>query len=131
MSSDLVAFLRARLDEDARIARAATAAPATGGDHVARWAPARVLAETAVKRQLVAVSNADCSPGCAVEHSFGRSCGLHWMGPLHEEADGRWLYDDSGARHAPPPVTTEWTLRLLALPYTGHPEYRPAWAPGA
>ncbi|MGW4749028.1 DUF6221 family protein [Streptomyces sp. NPDC004290] len=152
--SDLIAFLRARLDGDERVARAAhrPGGPAVGArdvapgrdgvgtgdvpasaeaDHIARHDPARVLAEVYVKRQLIEASAAGCPPVCGAEgrHSFGRSCALAWMGPVEEDDGGRWLHDDTGARFAAPPVTTEWTLRLLALPYSRHPDYRGEWRP--
>ncbi|MGW4695167.1 DUF6221 family protein [Kitasatospora cineracea] len=117
MTDDLVAFLRERLDEDERD---------PGG-----WSPARVLAEVDAKRRIVAASNAECPPTCRAEHTFSGSCSLRWMGPLNEQDGERWLTDDTGARYEPPPVVTEWTLRLLALPYAAHPDYRPEWAPGA
>lgn len=171
MSDDLVTFLRARLDEDERVALAVedNSAPWSGqwesrgpdvlrtrnghvlamstvtddgralpiplkpgtAEHWARHDPARVLAEVAGKRQIVAASNVACPQACHTEHSFSGSCSLRWMGPLHEDATGRWLQDDTGARFTPPPVTTDWTLRLLALPYADHPDYRPEWAPSA
>ncbi|MFE2164873.1 DUF6221 family protein [Streptomyces sp. NPDC059447] len=155
---DLVQFLRARLDEDEQTARAASPGPWKPGeehdevvavdditvaegfalsgqqlratvDHIARHDPARVLADVAAKRMLLDASSASCPPGCSAEHAFRGSCALRWMGPVHEEDDGRWLHDDTGARFMAPPVTSEWTLRVSALPYSAHPDYRPEWRP--
>lgn len=156
MTDDLVAFLKARLDDTAAKATAArgTTWDATPGDvaadawvinedmhlletdagtaaHIAEHDPARVLAEVTAKRQLTDASNAWCSQACLTEHSFSGSCGLRWMGPVHEDEDGRWLYDDTDARFSAPPVTSAWALRLLALPFADHPDYRPEWAPNA
>ncbi|MFE7510084.1 DUF6221 family protein [Streptomyces sp. NPDC057540] len=152
--ADLIAFLRARLDGDERTARAAHRPGRTGDGgrgiadgtdggrtgeapnaavaaHIARHDPARVLAEVHAKRQLLEASAAACAPACGIdgEHAFGRSCALGWMGPVEEADGGRWIHDDTGARFAAPPVTTEWTLRVLALPYSGHPDYRDEWRP--
>ncbi|MER7761678.1 DUF6221 family protein [Streptomyces sp. NPDC097619] len=120
---DLVEFLRARLRQDAEDARTA----AVDGS----WAAARVMAQAHAARLLVDASVADCPPECATGrgHGFGRACALHRMGPVHEEDGQRWLYDDTGARFPVPPVTTEWTLRVLALPYSAHPDYRSHWRP--
>ena len=54
-------------------------------DHIARWDPARVLAECEAKRRLIALG----------------------------EKDSYW--DD--------------VLRILALPYADHPDYREEWRP--
>lgn len=152
---DLVQFLRARLDEDERIARghqqwspswhqddsvneirddenAGTVATVYHlGDrtHIARHDPARVLAEVHTKRQLLEASNAACPEACATEHSFSGSCSLRWMGPVHEADGQRWLEDDTGARFVAPPVTSEWALRVLGLPYASHPGYQAEWRP--
>jgi hypothetical protein len=115
MTGDLVAFLRARLDEDEQAARHAfgdhnddgpewtevsSGALSTGSElhgigdsaitrHMERWDPKRVLAEVAAKRRIVELWS----------HSIG-----------------------SGG---------ECTLRALALPYANYPDYRPEWAPSA
>lgn len=148
MSTDLVKFLRERLADDERIARAATAGPwrhspdkhwrkpgtgwfeeavfagPPGADatcvagtgetddpqsmadaaHIARHDPARVLAEVAAKRQI------------AEQHrpvGYGDVC----LSYCHTRAPGQ------------PQTWPCLTLRLLALPYAGHREYRPEWAP--
>ncbi|MFJ8042596.1 DUF6221 family protein [Kitasatospora sp. NPDC096147] len=140
MTDDLPGFLGARFAEDRRAATAAAPQAAQGWwspdagtpaeRYLAHWKPARVLAELAAKQHLLDVSNAHCPSACRIEHAFADGCTLRWMGPLHEADGTRWLLDDTGARFAPPPATTDWTLRLLALPYATHPDYRPEWAPG-
>lgn len=137
---DLVAFLRAQLDDDERVARSATSGPwswvdpggkvksalvgpgypyqtvvpAAGGDvypsvhdaeHIARHDPARVLAEVDAKRRIV-----------------------------------DWLAEDAAfdmpAAKAQAASREEWylvtvartTIKMLALPYAAHPDYRAEWA---
>jgi hypothetical protein len=142
----LVEFLRARLDEDEQVARAAMPGPwrwstdgaflgetsstsdwtwghcgpdllaangedvltSTGYDadnvvvlradaeHIARHDPARVLAEVAAKRALIAAVDADKDP-----------------------------FDALGAESAYESLVCEH----LALPYAGHPDYREEWKP--
>jgi hypothetical protein len=124
---DLIGWLRAQLDEDAAVARAAadchdedspTWAVITPGfvhngddgmwsrltrvdrdavaDHMARFDPARVLAEVEAKREIVD------------QH-----------GPTEDGTCRLCLY-------LPLPCIT---LRLLALPYTDRPGYRDEWRP--
>ncbi|MFJ5548203.1 DUF6221 family protein [Streptomyces sp. NPDC093225] len=117
---DLVRFLRGCLDDDERSARATPERC---------WSASRLLAQVYATRLLLDASNAACGAGCPTEHTFTGSCSLRWMGPVHEADGRRWLHDDTGARFAPPPVTSEWSLRVLALPYAGHPGYRDEWRP--
>lgn len=122
--SDLVAFLRARLDEDEQIARDAAArvnawAPdlppwettrylgkfGTNLDHhITRWNPARVLAEVEAKRRIV-----------------------DEVAPEMETIE--WVRDQEFATSSDP---TEYQstklLRLLTSSYADHPDYDPAWA---
>lgn len=148
--TDLVTFLRARLDIDEQVAREAlagewrnastsshyedaagpseavfTALPDAGltvvartgargdraamvnAEHIARHDPARVLAEVDAKRRIIARYTS------AVEDSA-------------EDEDG--YYDENRFEDARQLVPV---LRLLALPYADHPDYRPEWAPEA
>lgn len=150
---DIAAFLRARLDEREAVALAATPGPwesegddptddevytvhdgehgdlvgnvvafARGGDrqqpntvHIADNDPAFVLADVAAKRRLIAG---------------------HGPGRVVDESDGRWASDPDSWD---PPWTKctghEWAsypcelLRLLALPYAGHPDCQEGWKP--
>ena len=110
MNTDLVQFIRARLDEEAEAAEAADKqevswrwdpdAESPVERHIARYDPVRVLAEVYVKRRIVA------------EHDTFR-----WeIGDrVH---DCQWV--------------PEWpctTLRLLALPYVTHPDFLVEWVP--
>jgi hypothetical protein len=126
VNSELVAFLRARLDEDAELAatgetwsafdemhgtrrvdvdhsfeRVVACTRSWRGVHIARHDPARVLREVEAHRKLVdayaEVAGMD-TEGAEPEFAYGRAVGLG-------EA-----------------------VRLLALPYADHPDYRPEWA---
>lgn len=69
--------------------------------HIARWDPARVLAECEARRRLV------------------ESCRhILFQDPFRQGDYWR------GGRDA-----AEGTLRLLALPYASHDDYRPEWSP--
>ncbi|MEU7400729.1 DUF6221 family protein [Streptomyces sp. NPDC044948] len=152
MTDDLVAFLRARLDEDERVAKgpvegirewhspAMRVVMAKGFDDsdpvdvslktilerdfsmmpfgvvavtdydadakfIARFDQARVLADVEAKRQLLDLH----APG-ETEYVDGNVC---------------MACDVRGGE----PFYPCKTLRLLALPYAGHPDYRPEWRP--
>ena len=102
--SDLVEFLRARLDEDERRARLALnagdgfldAEPAEFWyDSEGRsWLPGRVLAEVEAKRRIIERDWSDLDDG--------------WYDGWYVQAD---------------------TLKLLALPYADHLDYREEWRP--
>ncbi|MFE3449635.1 DUF6221 family protein [Nonomuraea sp. NPDC059194] len=133
---DLIAFLRARLDEDETLAQAAISAlgaadgnpgwpdyetfrtPAldTAEEYLERFQPARVLREVEAKRRLVE---------------------LHLPEPLSETdrqlfgftlkcAGESWVCYGDGEDIVPWPCDH---LKLLALPYADHPEYRADWQP--
>lgn len=129
--SDLMTFLRARLDEDERVAKDASCQhwvtnsehnvyevesnnpvaidPWSGdlgadGVHIARHDPARVLAEVEAKRQIIA--------------EFERR--ESWLNMRTLVGEARDLA--VAMRDALSPV-----LRLLTLPYADHPEYQPEW----
>ncbi|MFD7978870.1 DUF6221 family protein [Streptomyces sp. NPDC059071] len=105
--------------------------PSAVGGHIIRHDPARVLAEVAAKRRIVDASAASCSVACTTnrDHSFSGSCALRALGPVREVHGQRWVRDETGSYVPAPPVTPEWTLRLLALPYANHADYDEAWRP--
>lgn len=150
MMDDLMQFLRARLDEDDAAVRAAswdewdgshwtahhreqydgrwavidragegvipTVAPQAADDagvaqHIARHDPARTLREVEAKRRIVRQ---------AFEHAA--------------KIDGEWgcCHDaeaiEAGLCEKQQPNSLP-LLRLLALPYADHPDYRPEWRP--
>jgi hypothetical protein len=74
-------------------------------EHIARWDPARVLAECEAKRRIVEL-HTESEPGS-------------------HECPGRYS-TFSIAEGDPCP-----TVLLLALPYASHPDYDPAWNPEA
>jgi hypothetical protein len=145
---DLIEFLRARLDDDEQVARAAggdrwvermgdvTSEALDKGDygprgywvasasfscegeaealheghaaHIARHDPARVLAEVDAKRRI--------------------------LDEVVDEATGLDMSVDGDRRVGSRDTTTEpylgtVLLRLLALPYADHPDYREEWRP--
>jgi hypothetical protein len=123
VSPALIPFLRARLNEDAKIARSVTdqqtvesldaalsiaqpdATPAgvrAIATHVVRWDPARVLAEVAAKRRIIELC------GGAIE-----------AGEI--DPNTTWNDDAAGA------VVGEQVLRIMTQAYVGHPGYDPAW----
>ena len=74
------------------------------GEHIARWDPARVLAECEAKRRIVVDLHRPVTDG-----------------------EGDWFCDmlETGAE-------SNWpceTIRLLALPYADHSDYREEWRP--
>src|SRR5262245_17316529 len=111
--NDLVAFLRARLDEDEATARQAMTALESGWpdyqtydgpdldaatDYLDRFPPARVLREVEAKRAIA-----------GLHHQAERA--PNWCA----ECDEEWF---------PCP-----TLRHLATVYRDHPDYRQEWRP--
>lgn len=140
--STLAAFLLARVEEDEETAKAAVrpehmhpygdrALPAVSpeqvpdevrgylggawGEHFARWDPARVLAECAAKRAILAV-HCPPEPGSSLARTFSAAhcTGCGYSGPC----------DDPNVEH----VDQCPTLRAIAQPYTSHPDFRPEWA---
>jgi hypothetical protein len=137
VSLDLAAFLRARLDEDEQTARAASEyasetwrvdpdgetlllwdpMPETPGmghtisrritPHIARHDPARVLAEVVAKRQVAKLHFRRRAHGWDEPGVIGFECA---------QCCDRYPCQ---------------TLRLHALPFSGHADYRPEWAPDA
>lgn len=122
---DLIAWLRAQLDDDERVARQMTAEPCgfyieaetadtnimTVGAHVYRWTPKRVLAEVDAKRRILV-------------EIFG----------YEAKIDGEWgcchSAADIGAGKCPEIDINEIAaLRILALPYAGRDGYRDEWRP--
>jgi hypothetical protein len=110
--SDLAEFLLARIAEDELWASQASpwatgsrdeGQPIAWKRHVWNWSPMRVLDECDAKRRIVE------------EHAGGGGsiCSVC--------ADGMWNLERASL-----PCQT---LRLLALPYADHPDYREEWKP--
>ncbi|MGW6395421.1 DUF6221 family protein [Streptomyces sp. NPDC055103] len=146
---DLIAFLRARLDDDEQTARAVsydrieTAEYLWGSQylllqrgkgeskvtaeldaelsqHIARYDPARVLAEVDAKRQ-IAREHGPSDKHTTIWDWFelGTWCGECGTDPCRELTNCPICGASDGCR----------TLRLLALPYADHPDYQDAWRP--
>jgi hypothetical protein len=112
--SELADFLLARIAEDEAVAcgaqRSVDALPAGATvfhradlPHIARWNPARVLAECEAKRRIVG--------RLAAADRYAATGGV-----TTEYAEGY----DHGILDA---------ARFLALPYADHPDYRSEWTP--
>ncbi|MCX4543759.1 DUF6221 family protein [Streptomyces sp. NBC_01565] len=76
-------------------------------DHVSRHDPARVLAEVDAKRRIVALHSDSTGHSCSITDKTGYE--LNYADVAGDEACT--------------------TLRLLALPYADHPDYRQEWKP--
>lgn len=152
--NDLVQFLRDRLDEDDELAATASPGPwhvdaeadevlavddivvaegfALSGQqlrattrHIARHDPARVFREVEAKRQLLADVLADQHFRNEEDHWY--SCAA-----LTDDQGDPLCFDDT---RAPGPCDcgrddrVARRLRLLAVPYADHPDYREDWRP--
>lgn len=91
--------------------------------HIAAWDPARVLAEVAAKRRIIAehptltIFSEDMAGGERIEVP-------EWYCRRCFDTSGRPPWDDVDRVEEPCP-----TLRLLALPYAGRDGWREEWAP--
>ncbi|MET9012302.1 DUF6221 family protein [Streptomyces olivaceoviridis] len=90
--------------------------------HIVRHDPARVLREVEAKRQIVATylpPDANPHPGLPCINYEGQR-------PIHyDDAEPCWRHQKANERL----VRHDYVLRLLALPYADHPDYREEWAP--
>lgn len=121
----LTEFLLARVAEDEADARLAVRCHEPGepwgwdtvpgdGLHIARWDPARVLAECEAKRRIVELHTVD---GTVRLRSTDEKVYVCRTCSLEDE---------------PPSGPMEWpcdTLRALAAVYADHPDYRDEWKP--
>lgn len=90
--------------------------------HIARWNPLRALAECEAKRRIVEreADNRVPKPEAPITevHSYGDNPSVM--------VNGERLTDDEYVeRYTDPSII----LRLLALPYAGHRDYRDRWRP--
>lgn len=101
-------------------------------DHIAAWQPARVLAECSAKRRIVDEFGSSCSDygppdserrteGEEIARQLGAEYQPHWPEAYAPFCDGCAAAQSADYGH-------ERVLRLLALPYASHPEYRDEWA---
>jgi hypothetical protein len=125
MVPNLDEFLLARIAEDKRMAADAAQQSGTeewnpedgspagqrnAADHVARYDPARVLAECSAKRRIVLACR-DSRPD------------MHFLG-ARPRGLAEFLLSPSDQHQL-----AALTLALLALPYAQHSDYRPEWRP--
>jgi hypothetical protein len=144
MTSDLVAFLRARIDEDEQIARDAMAEPTGSGwwnnegtvrstgpdvvdwvylpvaDHIVWWHPGRVLAECEAKRRIIEAH----SPPVP----YTTPSGFEFEPEPEQSNQCRscgyaelWEIEQYGPTYPCP------TLLALAAVYSDHPDFDPGW----
>lgn len=113
---DLIEFLRARLDEDERIARRA-------GDSF------RQIGETGV----IVATDGDRAEECASANWAGIAEQIVRHDParvLREvEAKRRIVDRYAWLRENGDTGDVAWVLPLLALPYADHPDYQQEWTP--
>lgn len=150
MSDELVAFLRARLDESEQSARAVlwdgsgntlswdlpfSATVQVGSDcfcaddrtvanHIVEWDPARALLEIEAKRQLLADALAE-------KHVVVEDCWYTCPAATEERDGGETCNDAEGGKpcNCGRDARVERRLRLLAMPYVDHPDQREEWRP--
>jgi hypothetical protein len=131
---DLVAFVRACLDDDERVARDVdpqgwTEAIEAGHwneldpteyAHIARHDPARVLSEVAAKRALLELHDGEhyCPELKTGVYPYDWPSAAPWG-----SAGEAWRHASSERFEGPCP-----TLRLLAQPFAGRPSWREEWA---
>lgn len=125
MTEDIVAFVKARLDEDERIANAAADAFLHGDRigierdklhpsvcmHVYSWTTARVLREVEAKRTMLAVAAVMVMDLPLPAGTPAKAARLEAIAHDTERRQGSTF------------------LQLLALPYADHPDYRKEWRP--
>jgi hypothetical protein len=160
MTDPLTEFLLARIAEDRGIALAATQGPwearpywfessghsyatipgviyeeidAEDGVHIARWDPARVLAECEAKRRMIEDLVAESAEHWGPRESPERE--WEWCPKVRTRefcahTDLEWGPD------APCECGAEWPaykqvplLRYFTLPYADHPDFREEWLP--
>ena len=144
--SDLVAWLRAQLDEDERAAHSATSGPWTNDDPLARdgvFAPAIdgfVVDCDYVRMGPFAVHNATHIARHDPTRVLADVEAKRQILELHDlidngagKPDSRFCWNCFGDRHYNADVITApiWcqTVRLLALPYADRPGYLEGWRP--
>lgn len=100
---DIIEFLTARYDEDEQFAIEAS----REGDH---WVPAQVLADFAAKRRIL--------EWCGERERI-------WIGTVADDPDNPKPEDfiDGGPTHREGHII----LRLLASPFSDHPDFNPDW----
>lgn len=104
--------------------------PHAAADHIARWDPARVLAECDAKRELMKM-HAEKEYATVLIRDYPHADpegGNDGWGVLETCAHCSWheLYEGFNNHDEPFPCPT---LRLIALPYADHKDWREEWRP--
>lgn len=131
MSTDLITFVRARLDDVERDARmAASAAAGTSwrladdgtvrGSDVASW--------VAGPHPMAAPHIVLHDPAWALADVAAKQRILDEIVPLIDQLDAQ-IESEWGSGISVPTGESGKLLRLLALPYSAHPDYREEWRP--
>jgi hypothetical protein len=145
VTGDLIEFLRARLDDTERVARAANPGPwEVGPKFGARDTRVYIRDEgdlVDTVGTLVFVSQVSNRPRC---RENAQHIARHDPARVLREVDAKRrtleLHDSDGAHECPAGHDSPGdvyagyereclTLRLLALPYADHADYQPEWAP--
>ncbi|MEU3507694.1 DUF6221 family protein [Streptomyces longwoodensis] len=119
----MVEFLRARLAEDAEVAQDATVGPWSAEHPEGHWGDdpeARLVGGGKILGSLSNDYNGHLNADHIVRHDPARVL-------AEVEAKRRMIEDTWGG----PDYQDMWEhhMRLLALPYAGHPDYREEWRP--
>lgn len=148
MTDDLVAFLRARLDEDEQAALKATDGVA---DHLlpedrswadptgaltrqaADWVSAKWLFSSRVVAKIEGWNEISISEG---DTKIAEHIARHDPARVLREVEAKrriiaelWDLDEGFATDHTAPRTAKAVLRLMALPYADHPDYHEDWRP--
>ncbi|MFI6296725.1 DUF6221 family protein [Nonomuraea sp. NPDC050790] len=117
---DLIAFLRARFDEDERVARAVAWA-----DRAAFWhvTPRGVVSDIGivVERDVVIIANQ--------RHDKLEHIARHDPARVQREVEAKRALLGLWSRATSYDRRGMYSLRTLALPYADHPDYRLEWRP--
>jgi hypothetical protein len=121
---DLIAFLRVRYDEDEQIAR--DCAVRSPGPWVGMFKQVtsepddgQVINVASTERRAVSHHIANWDPGRALAEVEAKRRMLDFLVKLDDIATDSDLWN----------LDTEKPFKLMALPYAGHPDYRPEWRP--
>jgi hypothetical protein len=127
VTDDLAKFLRARLDEDEQVARSACGATieATESLWEAKYLSVHAVTSTSTSAELPA-ELADHIARQDPARTLAEVDAKREVVRLAERA-----YDYHGTFMNGFASALVHALRLFALPYAGHPDYRPEWAPEA
>jgi hypothetical protein len=148
VTDDLVAFLRARLDEDEQVAQATTAGPWWHEPRKQWLAPGAFerydlaqgeefvgYGQSPLSGCIAATGPADDQQSMADARHIARHDPARVLAEVAAKRDVIRLAERAHDYHATFlsgfAAAMEDALRKFALAYADHPDYRPEWAPGA